>query len=449
MSTSIADRRHDHATIAGRVPPHDLDAEAAVLAAILLNREALDRVLEILKPEHFYSDANGKIFEAAMTLAAAGSPIDITTIAGWLRARERLAQVGGAVYLAQLADATPAVAHVEAHARTVLAKWRVRRLIATCQKIAAEGYGPIGDAGEFIAAAEEAVMLSTANEDDEEHTPTLGEAIIERVNEIMAGRAAAGGIGTGLDDVDHQLGPMLPCNFVVVGAHSGIGKTSLAMQIAVNVASTWAIDPETTKPSPASVLVCSMEMSRNELADRAALAALGIDTSKAARGMLTDDEKAKLDGLADRIHARRVLQPVRRRSTDAHAAADPSEGAADRDEGAEERRAAAARRRGLRPVVRRLRGRTQPREARARGVVRRRAAQGAGEGAADRGDWRGPAERGREDGGSPPTRRGLARVQVDPRARGQGDLDAQRERPRSPHGFARRGCRSARAPGDR
>src|SRR4051812_30199917 len=78
-------KRLEPAMVAGRVPPHDLDAEAAVLSAILLSREALDRVLEVLKPEHFYSDANGRIYEGAQQLALAGTPIDIVTVANWLR----------------------------------------------------------------------------------------------------------------------------------------------------------------------------------------------------------------------------------------------------------------------------------------------------------------------------------------------------------------------------
>src|SRR3984885_9905251 len=129
----------------GRVPPHDLDAEAAVLSAILLNRDALDRVLEILKPEHFYSDANGRIYEAAQVLASAGTPIDTVSVASFLRDRERLQQIGGAAYLGQITDATPAVAHVSAHAQTVYEKWRLRAVIATCQRVAAEGYGGVGE----------------------------------------------------------------------------------------------------------------------------------------------------------------------------------------------------------------------------------------------------------------------------------------------------------------
>src|SRR3954469_15943931 len=90
--------------IAGRVPPHDLDAEAAVLSAILLERDALDKVLELLQPEHFYSEANRRVYEVAVELSSQGTPIDIVSVAGMLRDRERLAQVGGSAYLAQLVD---------------------------------------------------------------------------------------------------------------------------------------------------------------------------------------------------------------------------------------------------------------------------------------------------------------------------------------------------------
>lgn len=99
--------------VAGRVPPHDLFAEAAVLSAMLLSAEAFDRVQEVLAPEHFYADRHRRIFEAVLELNQLNQPVDLVTVAGWLRDRERLAQVGGTAYLAELADATPAVAHVE------------------------------------------------------------------------------------------------------------------------------------------------------------------------------------------------------------------------------------------------------------------------------------------------------------------------------------------------
>ncbi len=151
----------DDRDIAGRLPPHALDAEAAVLSTVLLAHErgtpelraAIDRALDIARPEHFYSPANEWIRKAIDALRAEGTPIDVVTVASWLRGAERLAEVGGAPYLAQVADATPAVAHVETHALIVLETWRVRATIATCQRVAAEGYGDVGSVGDFITGA--------------------------------------------------------------------------------------------------------------------------------------------------------------------------------------------------------------------------------------------------------------------------------------------------------
>ena len=142
----------------GRVPPHDLDAEGAVLSAVLLTAEAFDRVQEALAPEHFYAEAHRRIFEAVLDLHGAGKQVDLVTVAAWLRDRERIAQVGGMEYLAQLSDATPAVAHVEAHARIIREKWRMRQLIATCQRVAAEGYSNAEEVQAFIDSAEQAVF---------------------------------------------------------------------------------------------------------------------------------------------------------------------------------------------------------------------------------------------------------------------------------------------------
>ena len=140
--------------VAGRVPKHDLDAEAAVLSACLLDRDARLGVIDLVRPEHFYSEANGRIFEAIGKVDAAGEPVDIVSIAAYFRQRERLVQIGGAGYLAQLSDATPAVAHVAKHARIVRETWRIRQLVAACQRITAEGYGDVGEIPDFLAAAE-------------------------------------------------------------------------------------------------------------------------------------------------------------------------------------------------------------------------------------------------------------------------------------------------------
>src|SRR5690606_654306 len=113
---------------------------------------------ELLSPDHFYADANRRIFEAIVALNQESTPVDLVSVASWLRSRERLEQVGGTPYLAQLTDATPAVAHVAAHAKTVRDKARLRQLIATFQQYTAEGYGDCGNIQDFVDAAEQAVF---------------------------------------------------------------------------------------------------------------------------------------------------------------------------------------------------------------------------------------------------------------------------------------------------
>jgi replicative DNA helicase len=212
---------------AGRVPPHDLDAEAAVLSACMLDREALLVALYILKPENFYSDANGRIFEAMYWLHKDGKPVDAVSIASWLRDRERLAQVGGSGYIAQLCDATPAVAHVDAHAAVVHEKWRLRHLIAVCQKIAAEGYGDIGDAQEFISGAHQAIGQLAQLSYENRRGVTAREGIT-RIFNNWQNPQPDDRLCTSIPDLDRVIRKIRRKQLIVIGAHSGIGKSALA-----------------------------------------------------------------------------------------------------------------------------------------------------------------------------------------------------------------------------
>ena len=150
-------RSSSRVPVASRVPPHDLEAEAAVLSACLLKMAALDTARGILRPEHFYSEAHRWIFAAAVDLRVNGKPVDVVQVGTWLKDQGRIAQVGGLSYISEVLNAAPAVAHVDAYARTVREKARLRQVIATCQRIAAEAYLDVGDVAEFIEAAEVAV----------------------------------------------------------------------------------------------------------------------------------------------------------------------------------------------------------------------------------------------------------------------------------------------------
>ncbi|WP_437722352.1 replicative DNA helicase [Sorangium sp. So ce861] len=291
--------------VAGRVPPHDLDAEAAVLSAILLHRDALDRVLEILKADHFYSEANSRIYEAAQELASAGTPIDIVSVASWLRDRERLAQVGGAAYLAQLADATPAVAHVGAHARVVYEKWRVRQLIATCQRVAAEGYGDVGVVQEFIDGAEQAVyqLARTPQGTSTQPIAQVLKAAFEQITAAAERGDRITGISTGFEKLDAKTAGLHDGDLSIVAARPGMGKTSFVLNLAVNVASPRTV----SSPGPDQAghgierhepgfgaAVFSLEMPREQLATRMVCSEGRVDVGKLRQGFLQPDDWRRL-----------------------------------------------------------------------------------------------------------------------------------------------------------
>jgi replicative DNA helicase len=289
----------------GRVPPHDLDAEAAVLSAVLLEREALDKVLETLKPEHFYAESNRRIYEAALELSTKGVPIDIVSVAGALRDHERLAQVGGGAYLAQLVDSVPSVAHVETYARRVREKWRVRQLIATCQRVAAEGYGDVGEVQQFVDGAEQAIyeIARTPEATSVQRIEPIIRSVFEQITELARRGERITGVPTGFERLDAKTAGLHDGELTIVAARPGMGKTSFVLNIAVNVASPKALvttgsdaglddlDAGEAREEPGlGVAVFSLEMPREQLASRMVCAEGRVEVGKMRQGFLQDKD---------------------------------------------------------------------------------------------------------------------------------------------------------------
>jgi replicative DNA helicase len=282
--------------MSGLVPPHNLDAEAAVISAILLTgSQAVANVATILAPKAFYSDSNGRIYDAAVALFNADKKIDLLSVASWLRDRKLLDAVGGASYLSQLVDSTPNVYNVLEHAKLVHEKHLLRSIASTCQQIAAESYGDVGDVATWVDSAEERIHALVSGEDPDETTETAS-AIVHRVfAEIHAGKRR--GITTGLIELDRILGELLGKQMIVVGARSGVGKTSLAMGIALHVAKSKLDD------TPCGVAVFSLEMGREELVQRALFTKSRVDASKVARyEWMSDDDWSKLAAGSQKVN---------------------------------------------------------------------------------------------------------------------------------------------------
>ncbi len=281
-----------------RVPPHDLEAEAAVLSAALLSGDAFDEVQDILVAEDFYSEANRRVFEAILELNRNSVPVDVVNVASWLRSRERLEQVGGSSYLAELTDATPAVAHVATHASTVRERARLRRLISTCQKYAAGGYGDCGEVQAYIDEAEQAVF-DIARVPQGTSVRPLRDAI-HRAFEILSAAAKRGeaitGMSTGFAELDKRCAGLHPGDLYIVAGRPGMGKTSFVLNLAVNVAQPRRVKAEDGEVEEAGfgVAFFSLEMPREQLASRILSSEGRVDVSKIRSGQIRGEDWNKL-----------------------------------------------------------------------------------------------------------------------------------------------------------
>ena len=223
--------------VAGRTPPNDRGAEAAVLGAVLMGGKALDDVT-FLEPENFYVGIHATVFEAARAVHAKREPVDIQTVASWLSDRDRLQAIGGMETLADLVDASPSVAHVEAYARAVKGKALARRVIETAQQIAAEGYGDYGEAEAFAASAEE--RLSALAHSQRPTSRTMRQIIDKRLRELQDqhdGKINPWGISFGRDlpRLNSHLRGARPGEVIIIGADTGVGKTALGHQIVMEM----------------------------------------------------------------------------------------------------------------------------------------------------------------------------------------------------------------------
>jgi replicative DNA helicase len=270
-----------------------LDAEGVVLSAVLLDAEALDRVRPLLSSTAFFADANRRVYEAATELADSGRPIDVVAVAGLLRDRGQLQNIGGSPYLAQLADATPSVAHVEEHARRVAEKGLQRQLIASCARFAAEGYGDVGDVATWAQDAAQAVADLASQGETEEPAQLLAELMPAELK-ALGERARAGtglaGVDTGLNALNTRTGGLMRGKVHTIGARPGMGKSTLLLQIASNVAAKGQ-----------GAVFASLEMTKGELATKLLAADARIDSSRLASGKLERSEWPALSAGAGRL----------------------------------------------------------------------------------------------------------------------------------------------------
>lgn len=276
------------ADAAPQMPPHDLDAEASVISAVIIDAPSvLPRIATFLRPEHFYSEAHRRIYEAALSIAKAGEPVDATTILIRLKDTGRLVDAGGAAYVTEVMNAAPAISNVMAYAVPVFDLARVRSAMGSAHEFLGRGY--LRDVGEGVqafldSAARAFAMIArrTAISRVETNAETL-KRIIETVSALGLGGASDPGIPTGFARYDQLTRGLHQGEKTLVVALPKVGKTAFALQVAVNAAKQGV-----------GVLYLSQEVSRDECLTRVLASEAHVDSDKLRTGRLSQSEWSRL-----------------------------------------------------------------------------------------------------------------------------------------------------------
>jgi len=279
-----------------RVPPQSVEAERSVLGAMLLNPEAVGTAIEILKDDAaniFYVEPHQLVYDGILKLYRNATPVDVVTLMEQLGRDGALEKVGGVSFIADLAGAVPTSANIEYYAKIVLDTAVLRRLIFTCTTLAGEAYESPGDVNALLDKAESS-MFAIAETRQVSPIFSVGDLVPDAIDRIEANiRSHKGytGIPSGFHQLDEMLSGFQPSDMIVLAARPSVGKTAFSL----NIASHIAIHEKK------SVLLFSLEMSKEQLVQRLLCMAGGIDSQRLRSGYLARNEFPKVQIGANKL----------------------------------------------------------------------------------------------------------------------------------------------------
>lgn len=291
----------------GLLPPNDLIVEAETISDLFFRPADVQRVIDVLEPRMFYSDANAHIFEAQVEVHKSGRPVDEATVLAWMHDRETLMRCGGESYVREtISRGQRAIHNVLAHAQILREKWRIRCLIAECQRIAAEGYGDVGEIGEYIRRA--SGTLEELAQMGETRTAVSAAASTDvafaQMTALMNRGGQISGYSHGLAELDRLTGGMHGSSVILVGGETGRGKSALAANIAMHVGGCYQVEKNAGGVDvnvPLGVAFFTMEMPHEQVSMRMCCATGLVDWSKVRAGAWTTDDLGRLDSAKRRV----------------------------------------------------------------------------------------------------------------------------------------------------
>lgn len=277
-----------------RIPPYNQEAEMAVLGSVLVDREMMATVSEILRPEDFYAPLHETIFMALLALSERGEPLDKVALAEELRGRGMLDKIGGLAYLSSLMDTVPTAASAEYYAKIVREKASLRGLIHAGTEISRLGFESEEDVPEALDKSEQ-IVYEVTNRGTKKSFAAVSDLLLgvfqdlERRHERKGDRT---GVTSGFRDIDDYTAGFQPGNLVILAARPAMGKTSMALNMAVAAAK------DERKP----VAIFSLEMTKQELVERFISSEGRLDASKLRRGAIKENEWDEIGKAMGTLH---------------------------------------------------------------------------------------------------------------------------------------------------
>ncbi len=278
-------------TAGGRVPPQAVDLEEAVLGALLIDKNALSKIVDILHDAAFYNEKHQHIFKSVVRLFGENQPVDILTVASDLRKEGLMKQAGGEVYLAQLSQKVSSAAHIEYHARIIIQKHIQRELIRISSEIIESAFDETTDVLELLDSSEQKLFeVAQGNlKRNYESSEALIRQALERIEHISK-QEGLSGVPSGFSDLDRLTSGWQPSDLIILAARPGMGKTAFVLSMARNM----AIEHDK------KVAIFSLEMSSVQLITRIISSETGLNSEKLRKGDLTDYEWKNLtSGVVD------------------------------------------------------------------------------------------------------------------------------------------------------
>lgn len=277
-----------------KLPPQNLEAEQCVLGAILIENDAINKALEVVREEDFYSEKHRAVFRAMVDLNGRGAPVDLITLTEQLTRDGMLERAGGASYLAQLTDVIPTAANVRSHGRIIRQSAITRGLIQVGTEIAERGYVATEKVEELIDFAERSVFAISERQVRPSFVPVkeVLKDTFEVIESLYDRQEMVTGVPTGFSELDRMTAGLQPSDLIIVAGRPSMGKTALAMTVAQHAG---------IEKSAGAVAVFSLEMSKEQLVTRMLCSEARVDASKLRTGHFSKSDWPKLTTAAGRL----------------------------------------------------------------------------------------------------------------------------------------------------